>query len=124
MTHNDKTPGLARAPKAGARFRRIGMIILFAGLGVAGWVLWAAPALPKLPDDFQDEQTSRKAERAVEMNFGKSGLFAGELADDLKDPGTQALLIAIASILVAGGCFYIGHVQDRVEKSDATCRPR
>ena len=36
----------------------------------------------------------------MELLYGKMGLLTMELSDDLKQPGTQALLIAAVSILL------------------------
>ncbi len=44
--------------------------------------------------------------------YGKSGLLIEQWSDDLKQPGTQAVLIMITSALVAGGCFYFARLLD------------
>jgi hypothetical protein len=48
----------------------------------------------------------------MEQLYGKSGLLIEEWLDDLKQPGTQATIIAAVSIVVAAGCFYFARLSD------------
>jgi hypothetical protein len=58
--------------------------------------------------------------RDIEVNFGKMGVLTSSLAENLQDPATQALIIVVASIVLAFGCFYVAHLQDRADESDGT----
>ncbi len=39
--------------------------------------------------------------------YGKMGLMISDLADDLKRPGTQAVIIIVVSTLIALYCFFL-----------------
>jgi hypothetical protein len=53
--------------------------------------------------------------------YGKMGLMTSDLLDDLKQPGTQAILIAVFSVLVAFVCFFLAdRWVDDEESRDAT----
>jgi hypothetical protein len=59
-----------------------------------------------------------KAEsRQMAMLYGKMGLLIEDWANDLKQPDTQATLIASASILIALGCFYFARLSGDVDKT-------
>ena len=59
-----------------------------------------------------------KAEsRQMGMLYGKMGLLIEDWINELKRPGTQATLIASASILIAFGCFYFARLSDDVDKT-------
>jgi hypothetical protein len=108
------------ARRAGTTLRIIGAVILALGLGGAGLVYWlSAP-----PDDLSDEvlraSNSKRVQRAIEVNVGKMGVVMDGLAEDLEDPATKAIVIAVAAILLASGCFYFAHLQARgVELDDS-----
>jgi hypothetical protein len=44
------------------------------------------------------------------MLYGKMGPVIEEWCDDLKQPGTQAEIIVVVSILIAAGCFYFARL--------------
>jgi hypothetical protein len=44
------------------------------------------------------------------MLYGKMGPVIEEWFDDLKQPGTQAEIIVVVSILVAACCFYFARL--------------
>ncbi len=44
--------------------------------------------------------------------YGKMGVLILEWSDDLKQPGTQAVIIVAVSILIAAGCFYFARLSD------------
>jgi flagellar basal body-associated protein FliL len=100
------------------RLRTIGVLILLLGLGGAGLVYWTGAPPEDLSDDVATARTSKKEARAIEMNVGKMGLWTNDLLEDLQDPGTQAVMIVVASILVASGCFYFARLQARGNDSD------
>jgi len=89
--------------------------VLLLGLGSAGSLYWfrtrdAESANPLL-EQYQEAQ-SRAASRQTGLLFGRSGQVLQKWADDLKEPDTQAELIAIASTLFALGCFYLARRAD------------
>jgi len=113
MTANNPTPSQGSAPKAGARLRAIGVLVLLVGLGVACLVYWRGTRPEDLSVDVNNPDNSKIVQRNIEMNVGKAGLFMSDLMDDLKDPANQAAGIAVVAILVAAGCFYIARLQAR-----------
>ena len=60
---------------------------------------------------------NRAESRQMGMLFGKMGLLIEDWTNDLKQPGTQATLIASASILISLGCFYFARL---LENDDGT----
>lgn len=97
------------------RFRLAGVLLLVLGLGGAGLVWWLEPR----PDDMYDEDAmlaDNKVEtRQMEVLYGKQALLFENWKEDLKQPGNQALLIAVTAGLLAAGCFYIAR---RAEYAD------
>src|SRR5271157_454512 len=118
MAVNNRTPGPDRSPRGGARLRTIGVLVLLLGLGGAGVVYWTGAAPEDLSDDPSTARAYKREAREIEINFGKMGLLMNGLWEDLKHPGTQAVVIAVASILAASGCFYFARLQARGEESD------
>ena len=109
MTPVDKTSGLPSS-KRGARLRIIGIIVLVLGLGGAGLVYWLGTRSPDVSDDLSMVGYNKAQTRQMEQLYGKSGLLIEEWLDDLKQPGTQAAIIAAVSIVVAAGCFYFARL--------------
>ena len=60
---------------------------------------------------------NRAQTRQMEQLYGKSGLLIEEWFDDLKQPGTQAILIAAVSALIAAGCFYFARLLDNDDET-------
>jgi hypothetical protein len=90
-----------------------GILALALGLAGAGVVYWTGTAPPDLSDDVATARTSKRQARAIEVNVGKMGLFMADLIEDFQDPGRQAMAVAGASVLVAGGCFYFSRLLAR-----------
>ena len=118
MAVNNITPGPDSPPGRRAPLRAIGVLVLLLGLGGAGLVYWTGTA----PEDWSADPATARAykteSRDIEINFGKMGLLMNKLLDDLKNPGTQAGIIVVVSILVASGCFYIARLRDGGDESD------
>jgi hypothetical protein len=72
---------------------------------------------PDLSDDLSMVGFNRAESRQMGMLYGKMGLLIEDWTNELKRPGTQATLIASASILVAFGCFYFARLSDDVDKT-------
>jgi hypothetical protein len=77
--------------------------VLLLGLLGAGLAWCRNPA----PDDEAGMGDSKIATRQMEVLYGKSGMLMADLVEDLKQPDTQAVLIAAVAGLIAGGCFYV-----------------
>jgi hypothetical protein len=110
MTINDKAPRSTAPSRRRARLRRIGIIVLVLGFIAAGLVYWLGTRTPDVMDDLSMQGFNRARTRQMGMLYGKMGLFTDDLLDDLKQPGTQAKIIAVMSLLAAAGCFYVGRL--------------
>ena len=118
MAVNNMAPDADSLLRNSARLKTVGVFVLLLGLASAGLVYWTSAPPQDLSDDMPTARTSKKAARAVEVNFGQMGLVMNDLWEDLQDPGTQALIIMGASILVASGCFYFARLQPRRDEPE------
>jgi peptidoglycan/LPS O-acetylase OafA/YrhL len=118
MSVNDKTSGLDSSSKRRARWlKMIGVIVLLLGISSAGLVYWMGTRSPDVSDDLSMLGYNRAQTRQMGMLYGKMGLLIEDWSNDLKQPGTQAILIASASILITLGCFYFARL---LENGDET----
>lgn len=108
---NDKiSDPLSSSRRRARQLRIIGVIVLLLGIGGAGVVYWLRP--PEVPDDSSMTGYNRAETRQMEMLYGKQGRLIEDLANDLKQPGTQAILIAVASAVIAAGCFHFARLTE------------
>jgi hypothetical protein len=112
MTEDGKSPGPVSSANSGARWRTIGVILLALGIVGACLIYWLEKPPADLSDVMPATQDSKEATRSIEMNSGTAGLFMDQLMTDLQNPGTQALIIVVAAILLASGCFYVAQLSD------------
>ena len=117
MATNQRAPGTNSPPKAGVRLRTIGVLVLLLGLAGAGLVYWTGAPEEDLSDDVSIAETSKKAARDIELNFGKMGLLMNDLSEVLKRPGVRAVMVLAGSTLAASGCFYLARLQARWKES-------
>ncbi len=117
MAVKNRTPGPDSPSGAGARLRTVGALILLIGLGGALLVYWKG-APPDLPDDLPNANTSKKVARDIEINSGQTGLLLNDLQEDLQEPGVQAVIIAVVTLLAAFGCFFVAQLQARGKTPD------
>jgi hypothetical protein len=88
----------------------MGVFVLVLGIGSAGMVYWLGTRSANLNDDLSMVGFNRAEQRQMGQLYGKMGLLIEEWSDDLKQPGTQAVLITAVSTLVAAGCFYFARL--------------
>ena len=112
MTLNDEKNSPDSSSKRAARLRMIGIIVLVLGLGSAGVVYWLGTRSPDVSDDLSMVGYNKAQTRQMGMLYGKMGPVIEEWFDDLKQPGTQAEIIVVASTLIAAGCFYFARLLD------------
>ena len=110
MMANDKTADPHSSSRRAARLRIIGIIVLVLGLGGAGLVYWLGTRSPDVSDDLSMVGYNKAQTRQMGMLYGKMGPVIEEWFDDLKQPGTQAEIVVVVSILVAAGCFYFARL--------------
>ena len=99
-------------PIGGAQARRIGIWVLIVGLCSAALVYvlrtWlAAPSPEDLLTNYQEANA-----RQMGLLYGHSGVLMWEGLESLARPGTQAILIAVVTLLIAFICFRVGWVDD------------
>ena len=114
MTMSGKTFTPNPSSKHQARLKAIGVVVLLLGIGSACLVYWMGTRSPDLSDDLSMVGYNRAESRQMGQLFGKMGLLIEDWTNDLKQPSTQAILIATTSILIAFGCFYFA----RLSKND------
>jgi hypothetical protein len=90
----------------------IGVIVLVLGLGGAGLVYWLGTRSANLNDDLSMLGFNRAETRQMGQLYGNQGLLIEQWSEDLKQPGTQAVIIALVSIFVAAGCLYFARLLD------------
>jgi len=112
MTAPDCTTVADSSRKGQRRLRIIGIVVLFLGFVCAGAVYWIGTHSAEPSEDELLPGNAKAEAHQMELLYGKMGLLTMELSDDLKQPGTQALLIAAVSILGAAGCFYFARLTD------------
>jgi hypothetical protein len=113
MIANDKTPRPVSSSKQRARkLRIIGVIVLALGIAGAGIVYWLGTRSPDLSDDLSMVGYNKPETRQMEILYGKEGDLIEDWSNDLKQPGTQAIIIVAAASLVAGGCFYFARLSE------------
>jgi hypothetical protein len=95
----------------------VGVIVLLLGISGACLVYWMGTRSPDLSDDLSMLGYNKAQTRQMGMLYGKSGLLIEEWSNDLKQPGTQAILIAAASVIIASVCFYFARL---LENDDGT----
>jgi len=95
----------------------VGVIVLLLGISGACLVYWMGTRSPDLSDDLSMLGYNKAQTRQMGMLYGKSGLLIEEWSNDLKQPGTQAIIIATTSILITLGCFYFARL---LENDDGT----
>ena len=58
----------------------------------------------------------RPEERQMAILYGKQGRLIEDLDRTLARPGTQAILLAMAALTVAAGCFYLARIAEEEAK--------
>lgn len=101
---NDIPP--AGFSKQGSRLKLAGIVVLALGLGGAGLVYWLGTRSADLSGDLSMVRYNQPQKQQMERLYGKQGRLIQDITNGLKQPGTQAFLIAAVSAIVAAGCFY------------------
>jgi flagellar basal body-associated protein FliL len=112
MTVNDEKTSPDSSSKRAARLRMIGVIVLLLGIGSAGLVYWLGTRSPDVMDDLSMVGFNKARTRQMGMLYGKMGPVIEGWFDDLTQPGTQAEIIVVVSMLIAAGCFYFARLLD------------
>jgi flagellar basal body-associated protein FliL len=94
------------------KLRIIGIIVLTLGIAGAGIVYWLGTRSPDVSDDLSMTGYNKPEQRQMAILYGKQGELIEDWSDDLKQPSTQVIIIVVAAILVASGCFYFARLHD------------
>ena len=86
--------------------------MLALGIVGAGIVYWLGTRSPDVSDDLSMTGYDRPAERQMEILYGKQGELIEDWSNDLKQPGTQAVIIIVVSGIIAAACFYFARLSD------------
>ena len=120
MTTNGQNIGsVSEVRRRARRYRITGIVLLLLGVVSAGVVYWLGSRAPDFSDDPAMVGFNRAEERQMGMLYGKQGKLIEDLTYALKQPGTQAFLVAAASAVIAAGCFYFARVLEDEAKPDA-----
>jgi len=95
-----------------------GAIVLLLGLAGAGVVYWLGTRTANLGDDLSMAGYAKAETRQMGLLYGQQGLLIEELQNDLKQPGTQAVIIIIGAAIVAASIFYFARILE-LEAGDA-----
>lgn len=109
MYVNDK---ISSSKRRARKLRVIGIVVLSLGIAGAGVVYWIGMRSPDVSGDLSMSGYGKPEERQMEMLYGKSGELIEDWSNDLKQPDTQAIIIAGAAIVIAAGCFYFARLLD------------
>jgi hypothetical protein len=109
---NDPITGPAPFRQPGKRLRLIGVIVLLLGLAGAGTVYWLGTHSGEPTEGELLPGNARAESHQMGVLYGKMGILISQWSDDLKQPGTQGVLIAGGCILIAAGCFYFARLSD------------
>jgi hypothetical protein len=95
------------APKRWNRLRTLGLAVWLLGLAAAGIVYWSGRHSANPEADALMTGYSAPESRQMGVLYGKMGLMIQDFSADLKEPGTQAELIAGAATAFGLGCLYL-----------------
>ena len=119
MSATDKNPGVEiRSQRIGRRLRIIGSLILLLGCTGAGWVYWLGMRSAALMDDPAMQGFNRAKHWQMGVMYGGMGNLVDDLAEDLKQPRTQAILIVVASVVIAAGCFLFARLLETANETN------
>jgi hypothetical protein len=103
--HNPVMPARRQA----RRLRIVGVSLLLLGGSIAGLVYWLGMRSAEPMDDLGMQGFNRAEQLQMKQLFGGVGSLIEDWSNDLKQPGTQALLIMITTVAITVGCFYFAH---------------
>jgi hypothetical protein len=95
-----------------------GVIVLVAGIIGAGVVYWLGTRETDVSGDLSMVGFDKAEQRQMGVLYGKQGELIEDWTNDLKQPGTQALIIAAAAVLIASTCFYFARLSALDEEAE------
>jgi hypothetical protein len=94
------------------RLRMAAILVLLLGIFGADAVYWLETRSGKSSNNLLTRGYDKAQTRQAEVLYGRQAVWIKECTDELKQPGTQACIIVVASLLAAGGCFYFARLLD------------
>jgi len=111
------SPNISPTPLRRARqLRTTAIFVALLGLAAACLVYWHGTRPADSADDFTLGTDSKVFNRQTQEAYGRQGQVIADLTDDLKQPGTQAFLIVLATGLLAAGCWYLADLSEAGEE--------
>src|SRR5580658_2580345 len=98
--------------RPGRRLRIIAAVVVVLGIFGADGVYFLGTRSPQSSDDAALLGNDKAQARQEEILYGKQSVLIDNWTQDLKKPGTQAVIVVVAAALVAGGCFYFARLLD------------
>ncbi|MDE3154310.1 MAG: hypothetical protein KGN76_04370 [Acidobacteriota bacterium] len=104
------------------RFRAAAFIVLIVGVVGAGLLYWletrsAQPSMEELMPGY-----TKMNDRQMGILFGQTGVFLSDGLDKLKQPGVQAIILVVAALLIAWGCFHVSRLLDQSQEDGPSAR--
>src|SRR5947209_5606754 len=91
-----------------AQLRRIGLLVLLAGLALGGVIYLFGSGIDTAPDDnLGSSAYTKKQQLDAQHMFGNEGDMVSRIASAFSKPGTWAGIVIAVSALVALGCFFM-----------------
>ena len=110
------TAGNKSAPQ-GRWLRMTAAVVLLLGIFGAELMYWLRTRSVNSPDLLPMAGEDKSATRQAEVIMGQQAVLMDEWGRALQRPGTQAVIIVVTAVLVAGGCFYFARLLDRAGQS-------
>jgi hypothetical protein len=117
MENNQATAPASTASRRAGKFRIAGVIVLLLGIAGAGLVYWLGMHSADLSDDPSMLGYDRAETQQMGTLYGKQGELIEDWSNDLKQPGTQAIIIAAISVIIASGCFYFARLSENDDEA-------
>ena len=92
-------------------------VVLVMGIAGAGIVYWLGTRSADVSGDLSMVGFNKPVERQMAILYGKQGELIEDWSDDLKQPGTQAIIIIVLSAGIASACFYFARLLDYDDKA-------
>jgi flagellar basal body-associated protein FliL len=112
MADDQTTSPVSTARRRARKLRITGVIMLVLGIVAAAIVYWMGTRSADLSDDISMLGYDRAETQQMEHLYGKEGDLIEDWSNDMKQPGTQAIIIAVVSVIIASGCFYFARLLD------------
>ncbi len=105
------TPSPSRT-RPGRRLRIIAAVVVVLGIFGADGVYFLGTRSPPSSDDPALLGNEKAQTRQEEILYGKQSVLIDNWTQELKKPGTQAVIVVVTAALVAGGCLYFARLLD------------